>query len=150
MKHSIAEEADRRIAALRERAETAERERDAARLRIAELEAPVLPGEVARAVADIRHLMLYEDPRSEDHSILETAASLLTRLAAFDDADVEALIDASKRLVKGASWMHDVLVGKGLAGGYDAAAMDRADAATLSAIRKVERALTAFIARKGV
>lgn len=51
------------------------------------------------------------------------------------------LDEAARRLVKAANWMYDVLVGRGMAGGYDAAAMERASNATLSAIRKVEAAL---------
>jgi len=57
---------------------------------LARLTAPVT-GDRADAAADIRHLMLYEDPRSEDHAILEKAAALLESHARREVALAEAI-----------------------------------------------------------
>jgi len=56
----------------------------------ARLTAPAT-GDRADAAADIRHLMLYEDPRSEDHAILERAAALLEADARREVALAEAI-----------------------------------------------------------
>jgi len=66
-------------------------------------------GDRADAAADIRHLMLYEDPRSEDHAILERAAALLEADARLREACIKSNDTICQALGKalGYPWFKD-------------------------------------------